>query len=141
MQSASNHEAPPCLLSPSAALETPKESSFPFTRRSMLHDPECANSDTGDPIRDTVGLLCAQSSCGHGVRAGEEVERVRGGNGAVGFTAFVMRALPRTHQRSKEQLGVKRRQDGTSCKDEDDGKDVGLKWKHSQILEKEWEIL
>lgn len=82
----------------------------------MLHDPECANSDTSDPIRDTAGLLCAQSSCGHGVRAGEEAERARGGNGAFGFTAFVMRALPRARQRSKEQLGVKRRQDGTAAR-------------------------
>lgn len=64
-----------------------------------------------------------------------------GGNGAFGYTAFVMRALPRARQRSREQLGVKRRQAGTSCKDEDDSKDVRLKWKHSQILEREWKIL
>lgn len=64
-----------------------------------------------------------------------------GGNGAFGFTAFVMRALPRARQRSKEQLGVKRRQAGTSRKDKDDSKDIRLKWKHSQILEKEWKIL
>lgn len=52
-----------------------------------------------------------------------------GGNGAFGFPAFVMRALQRAHERWKEQLSVKRRQAGTSCKDEDDSKDVRLKCK------------
>lgn len=121
-----NHDPPPPLTVALETPHTPEEWSFPFTHRSMLHEPECANSDTGDPIRDAAGLLCTQSRSGHGVSAGEETER--GGNGVFGFPAFVLRALLRARQQSKEQLCVKRRQAGTSCKDEGDSKDIRLNW-------------
>lgn len=123
MQSAPNHDPPPPLqhlwkhLIPQKNRASPSPIGQFYTNLNVRTvTPVIPHSR---PPLHTI-LLWSWCQCWRGDGEGE------GGNGVFGFTAFVLRALLRARERSKEQLCVKRRQAGTSCKDEDDSKDIRL---------------
>lgn len=122
---------------PSAAAETPtppEEWSIPFTRRSMLHQAECANSDTSDPIRHSPPFPpLPRSSRGGGVKAGEGW----GVDGGVfRLTAFVLRAS----RLAKEQLCEKRRQEKLQGRGRQEGRQAEVRLEEFQrkMLTNSW---